>query len=394
MFGTDHFGQTRPHAVDQGGIVDQDGIADRARDLRLGRSAVRCRRVLGDAAQFVEDLLAHGGIVTADGADEFHLLRHDVLAIAALDDAETEHRRLQRDVQATTDDALRIRDDGGGGDDGVHAQPRPSAVRLLALHDDAESVGGRHHRAGARADLADVRARIHMQAEHRFRLEAIEQAFGQHLRRATGFAGGRAFFGRLEDEHHFAGKIAAHRGQRLRDAHQDGGMRIMAAGVHHADGLAVVLRRDFRSEGQAGLFGHRQRVHVGAQGDARPGLAAFQYGDDAGMRDAGAHLQSERAQMRGDEFRGAEFAIAELGILVQVATPGHDLVLHGRRQGGGMIFAGGRGGRKQEQAAGEQGAHGVDPVVAFRYYNAVPSGAGRKPLRRSGMPAIRGGRGA
>ncbi len=43
-----------------------------------------------------------------------------------------------------------------------------------------------------------------MQAEHRLRGEAGEQALFQHQRSAALFVAGRAFFGGLEDQHHFA----------------------------------------------------------------------------------------------------------------------------------------------------------------------------------------------
>ena len=52
-------------------------------------------------------------------------------------------------------------------------------------------------------------------------------------------------------------------------------------------------------EGDVDLLGDRQRVHVGAQRDDGPGLAALEHADHAGVRDLLAHLvEAERAQVR------------------------------------------------------------------------------------------------
>jgi len=80
------------------------------------------------------------------------------------------------------------------------------------------------------------------------------------------------------------------------------------------------------------LLGHGQRIHVRTQGDARPGLAALENADHAGMGDAGLHFQSEFFELIGDDFRRAEFAIAELGMRMDIATPARDLAEHRRGQ--------------------------------------------------------------
>ena len=95
----------------------------------------------------------------------------------------------------------------------------------------------------------------------------------------------------------------------------------MAAGVHHADLLAAEFSGLFGLKRQAGTFGDRQRIHVGAQGDALAGLAAFEHGDDAGVCDTGGHFQAEAAQMFGNAFRRPELAVAELGELMEIAAP-------------------------------------------------------------------------
>ena len=47
--------------------------------------------------------------------------------------------------------------------------------------------------------------------------------------------------------------------------------RVVAAGVHHADALAVPRRAHLRGERHVGASSDRQGVHVGAQGDTGPG---------------------------------------------------------------------------------------------------------------------------
>ena len=59
----------------------------------------------------------------------------------------------------------------------------------------------------------------------------------------------------------------------------------MAAGVHDADFEAVlVAHADLAGVGHAGLLDDRQRIHVGADQDGRPG-AVLQDADDAGAAD-------------------------------------------------------------------------------------------------------------
>ena len=125
----------------------------------------------------------------------------------------------------------------------------------------------------------------------------LERALLEHEPRAAAFALRRAFFGRLKHEQHLPGELVAHAREHFRDAEQDRDVRVVAAGVHHADGLAAKLRRRFGFERHVGLFRHRQRVHVGAQSDRSPGSGAAQEADDSCHADAGPGLDAKRAQM-------------------------------------------------------------------------------------------------
>ena len=108
-------------------------------------------------------------------------------------------------------------------------------------------------------------------------------------------------------------------------------MRVVAAGVHDADFLAIELRADRRAEGEIDFLGHRQRVHVGAEGDDGSGAPAFEHADDASAADTGADLDAELAQMVGDERRSARLLSGELGMLVHVSPPSDHTVVDRQR---------------------------------------------------------------
>ena len=192
----------------------------------------------------------------------------------------------------------------------------------------------RHQRAAAHRDLASLHTGKHMQAEYRFRLEVLEQAFLQHQVGAALFWRRRAFLGRLEDQHHFARQLVAHGHQRVGHAEQGGGVRIMAAGMHHPDLLAAILGRGLGGERKTGLLGDRQRVHVGAQSDLRAWQAALDDGDHAVHGHPGLRAQAHRAQALGNLGSGAFLAVGEFRVGVEIAPPIHYLLLQAIGRGG------------------------------------------------------------
>ncbi len=133
-----------------------------------------------------------------------------------------------------------------------------------------------------------------------------EQPFVQHERRAAALAFRHAFLRRLEHEQHPAGQPVAELDQHFGDAHQDRRVGVVTAGVHDADGAAAKFSGHRRAKRQVGLLRDRQRVHVGAQQDRRPGQRPLDDGDDAGVRDAGAHVETQRPQVVGDLPRTCE----------------------------------------------------------------------------------------
>jgi hypothetical protein len=129
----------------------------------------------------------------------------------------------------------------------------------------------------------------------------------------------------LEDDLDRAGQLVLHARQRGRRAEQDGHVVVVAAGMHDADFLAVPLRLGVGFERQVALFGDRQCVHVGPQRHHRARQAALQHANHAGGRDVGRDLETKLAQLVRNDPGGPRFAVAELGVLVEVAAPGNDL---------------------------------------------------------------------
>ena len=121
-------------------------------------------------------------------------------------------------------------------------------------------------------DVANFHLRHHVQREDRLRLRVLQHAFFHHQRGPACLARRRTFFRRLKDELDRAWHLTLHRGEDAGNAELHGGVDIVAAGVHHSDVLAEERCPDLGGERKRGLLGYRQRIHVGADGDHRPGL--------------------------------------------------------------------------------------------------------------------------
>ena len=84
-------------------------------------------------------------------------------------------------------------------------------------------------------------------------------------------------------------------------------------------------------------FLHGQRIHVRAQRDHRPGLAAAQHGLDTGLAYSGLHLDARHLPQRGSDIGSGLFLLKrEFRILVNVAAPLDDLRLDLVRHGVGI----------------------------------------------------------
>ena len=162
-----------------------------------------------------------------------------------------------------------------------------------------------------------------MQAEDCRGARVVEHSVLHHRRRAA-----NPFFGRLEDELDRSRDFRLHPRKHFGDSHENCDVVVMSAGVHHADVHALPHRAHLALEGKVDLLGHRQRVHVGAERDNRPRLAAAQYADNTGPADLRFHLEAKGTQMVGNQGRRSNLIEAEFGMLVDIAPPGDDLGHH------------------------------------------------------------------
>ncbi|MCY1429635.1 hypothetical protein D9M71_455600 [compost metagenome] len=172
-----------------------------------------------------------------------------------------------------------------------------------------------------------------MQAENGIHLWILHDAVSDHrLGPTLGIGAGRhlgkSFLGGLEDELDGARNLRLHACQHFGYTHQDCGMGIVTAGMHHRTVLAHVFGDHLGREGQAGRFLHRKRVHVGAQRDDLAGQAALEKPHHAMASDTRGDVHAQLAQMIRHQLGGANFLAGKFRVLVYVTSPRHDLGLH------------------------------------------------------------------
>src|SRR5690606_32917683 len=92
-----------------------------------------------------------------------------------------------------------------------------------------------------------------------------------------------------------------HAGEDLRGAQEGGDVQVMAAGVHDADRIPIVLAARPARPGQVDTFLHRQRVHVRTQCYDGPRQAASQDADDTRVGDVRADLDADAPKVLRDE---------------------------------------------------------------------------------------------
>jgi hypothetical protein len=135
----------------------------------------------------------------------------------------------------------------------------------------------------------------------------------------------------LEDEQHGARKRGSHAGEDFGNSHQHGHVNVVATRVHHADLLSAELRGDSRLERHVRFLGNRKCIHVRAQRDGRARTPTLQHGRYTGMRDAGPDFEAQLFEVLRHELGGPEFAVAELGVRMEVASPCENFRLDGAR---------------------------------------------------------------
>ena len=293
-----------------------------ARNGERGAGAVG----FGDAGygsfQALQQAFALAHVERSHGAQHGDVVGNDVAANAALDAANGDYRGALGDIDMAARDTLQRRQDLSGDVDRVHAQPGRGTVGLATGDLDLNAVGGGHEAAAAVAQGAGI-VGPHVQPDNGLgSIRSLEDSLANHQFGAALFSGRSAFLGGLENELHRASEQLAILGQHFRCAHQHGDVSIVATGVHHRDFPAHVFPLCLRGKGQAGLFQHRQPVHIGAQRNYRARLAAAEGADHAGVGNTGFYLiEAEAPEVGGDLFRGAKLPVREFGIGVQVAAP-------------------------------------------------------------------------
>ena len=182
------------------------------------------------------------------------------------------------------------------------------AVEIKAAGDDALLDG----------ELAVMvrRCGVHVQGDDRIDMRVLHAAVLDHVHcAASGVTRARGFLGGLEDELHAAGELVSVFAEDARGGEQDGDVHIVAAGVHNA----LVLGRELN----AGLLGHRQSVHIGADGDALAlALAALYQRDEAGHPCALDRVDAVFLQLLHNESAGSLFFIRKLRMAVDILADG------------------------------------------------------------------------
>ena len=218
-------------------------------------------------------------------------------------------------VAVAADDGLEGLDQGGCDGDGIDAVVGHGGVGAFAGDDDLEGVGGGEDGARANADLTDGHAGPVVQAEDGVAGEAFEESVLDHGATAT-----EGFFGGLEDEVKGAVEVLVG-GEVFGGGQQDGGVAVMAAGMHAA-GVAGVV-----AEGVG--FLHGQGIHVGADADAAGAVAAFEGADDASLAQAGGDFIAPFAQFVGYQGGGAGLFETQFGMGMDVASQGGEFGVRG-----------------------------------------------------------------
>ena len=182
----------------------------------------------------------------------------------------------------------------------------------LTPDDEPDAVGGGVQGAGAGFHHAHGMGGHHMQAVDAIHMRILHRPCLYH-----GFGAAVGFLGRLEEQLHLAVEPVLHAIEHPGRAQQDGGMRVMPAGMHHALMLGA--------EGTAIRLLKGQRVHIGAKADGIAGQRALNQPDDP--RALGGIGNTDLIQRIHDGLLCLKFSKAPLGNPVELPAHGNDPVL-------------------------------------------------------------------
>ena len=185
----------------------------------------------------------------------------------------------------------------------------------LAQNGYFKQVGGRIDGTGLGAQRAAFPHIIYMDAENLVHLGRSQTA----LLHQKGCAVAAALFRRLEDQLYRTLQPGYQFLEYGGGTQLDGGMDIMAAGVHHAGILG--------GKGQLGaLLQNGQRIHVSPQGDHGAFFATLDQTDHRGVILPALIGDAQTIQFGANHISGAEFVITQFGMGMNV-TPYSDGML-------------------------------------------------------------------
>ena len=189
---------------------------------------------------------------------------------------------------------------------------RPGGVPAATREAHEKLVGGAGDGPGPQADVTHVGARVAVQRE-----DPLDVARRAGVDDGPGAAAG-GLLGRLEDQPDAPGQLTllGQVGQHDRRAEDDHGVHVVPAGVadpRHGGRVGHVLAVD-----------DRQRVDVGAQGHGPRPLPDVAH--QAGPVGQDRRIEPGRDQTLVQDPRGADLGPGQLGVGVQVAPHGHEIV--------------------------------------------------------------------
>ena len=240
----------------------------------------------------------------AEGAGDRHPVAKNVPGMPALNLPEGQHGGLEG-RQLPADQCLQCGDHLGGNHDGVHAALGIRAMAAAPADVQHHIVAGAVDAAGPGEKRPRRIAGVHMLTNDNIHRRIPHAALAHHQ---PGVAA--CFLGRLKEPLHRAPPGVTIFRKPHGGAKGHGGVRIVAAGVHHAGPL--------RSIGQAAVLLNGQRVHIGA--DSHAGAVAVAQGTHQAVAVVElTYRNSQPLQRVPDQLPGLRLIPAQLRVAVQLA---------------------------------------------------------------------------
>ena len=294
-----------------GGIVHDGPVA--ALDGELVARAMRIADALDDTFHQFGDAHAQRRIERPNGSREHGRTGNHIEGSARVELRHRHHHRIER-VDMTRHDVLQrghhLRTNGNR----IDGHVRNGRMTTVTNNGALETVGRGHCGSGDDTDATHRHRCPQMNADHR--IHTIHHALSHHLLGAAG----REFFGVLKHEAYFARELIAVLREQSGERQHDGCMPVMATGVHGP----VYLRTPWHVI----FFVNRERIHVGAYCDYTPRRRAEKSRHHTGFGGARDYQSGNPAQHLTNESRGFMLVERDFWPLVEMPTPGNDLLRH------------------------------------------------------------------